>query len=134
MNLDNQRLVPAAITQLRAEIEALPKDSGGKRQGISEELKRRVVSALASSKMPMSEFASAVSVSISAVNSWSKRLEGQNDGVRLKGPKGISGFRKMALVAEPEGPAGRFTIEGPNGMKVSDLSADDLARLWRALC
>ena len=70
MNSIQQRQVPATITHLRAEIEALPRDSGGKRQGISEELKKRIVGALRTSQMPMKEFSSAVAVSISAVTTW----------------------------------------------------------------
>ena len=134
MNAISQQEAAAAIPQLRAEIERLPKDSGGKRKGISEELKRRIAGIFAASGMPVSEFSEAVSVSISALSSWTRRLAGKHH--RLGKPKagGVAGFKKMSIMAEPDTHSGRFTIEGPNGIRVTGLGADDVARLWRALC
>ena len=136
MNSIQQRQVPATITHLRAEIEALPRDSGGKRQGISEELKKRIVGALRTSQMPMKEFSSAVAVSISAVTTWKQRLDSQKAIGRRKASDLGSGFKKMSVVTDPESllPSAGWTIEGPNGLRVTGLSAEDLARLWRALC
>lgn len=133
MNSIKQRPVSAAISQLRAEIEALPKDSGGKRQGIPKELKRRVVAALTESQLPVREFAAAVSVSVSAVSNWSKRLGQRRRKTSKGGTVAPAGFKKVSVVAQPEA-TGRFTIEGPSGMRVSGLAAADVARLWRALC
>ena len=132
MNSINQSPVVAAIPQLRAEIESFPKDSGGKRKGIPEELKRRIVDTLLESQMPAGEFAAAVSMSGSAICSWSKRL-GQRRRKTSKGTSAAAGFKKMSVVAESDA-QGRFTIEGPNGMRVSGLAAEDIARVWRALC
>ncbi|MGK5084688.1 hypothetical protein WDW37_15445 [Bdellovibrionota bacterium FG-1] len=64
MNAVNHRQVPAAITQLRAEIAALPQGRGGKRHGIPDELKRRVVQELSRSGMRTSEFSLLIRLSL----------------------------------------------------------------------
>ncbi len=136
MKETNQRPMGAAITQLRAEIEALPKDCGGKRQGIPEELKRRIAGALAASDMPIAEFSTAVAVGLSAVTNWRKRFGACKGGKELKKrvERRKAGFKKMTVVEEATANHGRFAIEGPNGLKMTGLGADDVARLWRALC
>ena len=130
----NQRSVPAAIPQLRAEIEALPKDGGGKRRDIPDELKRRIAGALASSGMPISDFAAEVAVSVSAVWSWRKRYAGQAKPKPRKQAVGKGEFKKMTVVEDASATRGSFTIEGPSGIRMTGLGADDVARLWRALC
>ena len=136
MNESNQRQMGAAITQLRAEIEALPKDKGGKRQGIPETLKRRITAVFAKSGMSVGEFAPGVAVSLSALDCWRKRFGAREGGKVLnkKTKRRKSGFKKMTVVEEVTTHHGRFSIEGPNGLKMTGLGADDVARLWRALC
>lgn len=136
MKETSQRPMGAAITQLRAEIEALPKDNGGKRQGIPVELKRRIADALSGSDMPIAEFSTAVAVSLSAVTNWRKRFGARKDGKALnkKVERRKAGFKRMTVVEDVAANHGSFAIEGPNGLRMTGLGADDVARLWRALC
>jgi DNA-binding transcriptional regulator YiaG len=133
MNAIKPGQVPAALSQLRAEIEALPKGKSGKRCGISEDLKQRITAARAASQLPVREFSAAVAVSVSSVSNWSKRV-GRRKRSKPECEAGSNGFKRMSVVAEAPAPAGRFTIEGPHGMRVTGLGSDDVARLWRALC
>jgi hypothetical protein len=135
MKVLNQREVEAAITQLRGEIQALPQDSGGKRKGVTPDLQRRVTTAFVESDMPLLEFAAAVSISPSSAYSWRKRWAGlEKRGSKHKASAGIPGFKKMTVTEDVSAPRAGFTIEGPNGMRMTGLGADDVARLWKALC
>lgn len=135
MKESNQRQVPAAITQLRAEIEALPKDSGGKRKGIPPELKQRVASALAESGMSLPDFSDAVSVSPSALFCWRKQWTKPVKTPSAPRPgKTGGGFQKITVMEEASSGRDGFTIEGPSGIRMTGLGAEDVARLWRALC
>ena len=130
----NQRSVPAAITQLRAEIEALRKDGGGKRPGVPDGLKRRIAEALPISGLSTADFASAVSLSVSAVWSWHRRFGGRAKPKSRSQTVQKGGFKKMTVIEEPAAGAGGFTVEGPNGIRMTGLAASDVALLWRALC
>jgi len=137
MNAVNHRQVPAAITQLRAEIEALPQRRDGKRHGISDELKRRVAQELGRSGMRTGEFSSAVSVSVSALCKWQKQFgiaRPVRGGRRKKEAMKSPGFKKMQVTEDKTEGSGRFTLEGPMGLRVSGLGMEEVARLWRALC
>jgi hypothetical protein len=130
----NQRSAPAAITQLRAEIEALPMNRGGKRRGIPEELKRRIAEALVPSGLRTADFAAAVSLSVSSVWSWHKRFSGRPKPRQQRGHGDSRGFQKMIVTEDSATAVGGFTIEGPSGIRMTGLGAEDVARLWRALC
>jgi hypothetical protein len=131
----NQRQVKAAITQLRGEIEALPQDSGGKRKGVTSDLQRRVTKVLVESGMPLPQFAAAVSISPSAAYSWRKSWAGfdKQESKRKASPRS-AGFKKMTVTEDVSAPQAGFTIEGPSGIRMTGLAADDVARLWKALC
>jgi len=137
MNAVNHRQVPAAITQLRAEIEALPKGRDGKRHAIPQELKRRVAQELSRSGMRTGEFSSMVSVSLSALCKWQalfgvprRRKSTPHKKSLLK--KAV--FKRMQVTEDHAEESGRFTLEGPMGFRVSGLGMEEVARLWRALC
>ena len=131
----NQRQVEAAITQLRDEIQALPQDSGGKRKGVTRELQQRVTKVLVDSGMPLLKFAAAVSISPSAAFSWRRRWSGlEKRGSQRQTPPRSVGFKKMTVTEDASARPTGFTIEGPSGIRMTGLGADDVARLWRALC
>ncbi len=137
MRSDNKRrLVPAVITQLRAEIEALPQDGGGKRKGIRADLKRRVVEAWTDSGRRGCDFAREVAISQSALVSWRRKLVGDKVSRESTRPdaKAVTGFKRMGVVGDSDPVPGQLTIEGPNGLRVTGLATADLAQLWRALC
>lgn len=143
MNSDRQRLqAPAAIPQLRAEIEALPRDNGGKRQGIPRELKVRILDAWQQSGRLCKDFAPEVSVSVSALTAWRLKLRRPKSAAAVvrgaKKPRLVKaeaqGFKRLAVLPEARPVASGFTIEGPNGLRISAVSAEELAKLWRALC
>jgi len=131
MKVNQPREVSAAITRLRAEIEQLP-FRGGRRKGVCEDLKRRSAMALAESGMALKDFAAAISVSVSAMNSWRNQFGNDPAGASMKN-KSRQGFKKVAITSESQ-ETGGIRIEGPNGLKITGLSADEVARLWRALC
>lgn len=132
MNVNPTREVSAAVSRLRAEIEQLP-FKGGRRKGVSEELKRRSALALAESGMRLKDFAAAINVSSSAMNSWRTQFGSDPARTSVKNTT-APGFKKVSITSEPVKAAQGITIEGPNGLKITGLSADDVARLWRALC
>lgn len=132
MNVNQPREVSAAISRLRAEIEQLP-FKGGRRKGVSEELKRRSAMSFAESGMRLKEFAAAISVSSSAMNSWRNQFGSDSARTSVKNTTD-SGFKKVSITSDPVTAAPGITIEGPNGLKITGLSADEVARLWRALC
>ncbi len=135
MNVNQPREVTAAIEQLRAEIEQLPQDKGGKRKGVSDDLKRRAAAVLSSSGMRLDDFARAISVSGSAMNSWRSQFRSNlnlipNSKKQLIDP----GFKKVSLTPDPKLTSRGITIEGPNGIRITGLSASEVALLWRSLC
>lgn len=133
-SMNQQRDGAAAIPQLRAEIDLLPKDRAGKRRGIPEDLRRRIIASLAVSELPLGEFARALSLSSPTISNWRRRLPKRSRVPRKPKARSPGGFKKMTVVSEPEAPVARFTIEGPNGIRVTGLGSDDVARLWRELC
>jgi hypothetical protein len=128
----HSRPVPAAISLLRAEIEALPKDSGNKRKNIPPGLKLRVAELWLGSRMTLPDFARAISISQSSVYRWrdqwrkSKKSAGKS--------KSVAGFQMVSVVADHSPGRGGFTIEGPRGIRLTGLAVEDVAELWRALC
>ena len=135
MNTNKHREVPAAITQLRAELESLSKGGEAKRRTIPEALKRRVVDAFIGSGLKPGAVASALSINDSVLNRWRKQFGGQRKPAKHNQTKRLAGgFKKVAVVTAPEMQTGRFTIEGPNGLKITGLGVDDVARLWKTLC
>jgi transposase-like protein len=132
MNASNHREVPAAMAQLRAEIEQHPKNQSGKRRGVPDELKRRAVVLFGRSGMKAGAFAAAISTSDSAFYRWTQQLgRSPKDSAPKSTPRG---FKKVSLCAEPAvQPLPGITLEGPGGMRITGLSAEELARLWRAL-
>jgi transposase-like protein len=135
MNAIQPREVSAVITRLRAEIEQLPINAAGKRRNIPLDLKRRIVRTFASADMKAGEFSRAVSISLGVFCRWRRELdEGNLAASRTPGVKAPPGFRKIAISPEPESPKERLTIEGPNGLKVTGLTVNDLVRVWKALC
>jgi hypothetical protein len=129
MNATQIREVPAAITQLRAEIEKLPKDSGGKRKGVTDDLKRRAAALATGGIMPLPDLAKEISVSVSALTVWRNRF-----GSKASGSRGATGFRRVSVTPVPVPQTRGITIEGPGGMKISGLSPEEVAQLWRSLC
>ncbi len=138
----NQRSVPAAISQLRAEIEALPVNQTGARKSVSEELRRRVATLWKQSGMTTSEFAAATALSESSVWRWTRGREKlrktlpkvvRKSAVQGAAGKGESFKRIRVLEEQPQNPRG-LTLEGPGGMRISGLGVEEVARLWKALC
>jgi len=140
----NQRPVPAAITQLRAEIEALPRRPGGGRQSVPEALRRRVAVLFKQSGMTVPEFASATTLGKSSIWRWSHRPQKAGKPLprseiksRLKRSPTTGGAFKKVRVLEESSPAASsigLRLEGPGGMRISGLGVEDVARLWKALC
>jgi len=135
MKVIQTREVPAAITQLRAEIEALPINGNGRRRGIPDDLKRRAIEALIASQMRTSTFAKAVSVSIAAISKWKRQFRPEKKAGReiVKASRAVSGFKKISVMEETD-ISERFTIEGPGGIRITGLNASGVALLWRSLC
>jgi transposase-like protein len=131
MNTIQTREVGAAIAQLRAEIERIPQDKGGKRQGIPTSVKRRAAAIYPRSGLHSDALAAALAVSSSALYSWRKRY-----GADSRQEMRARGFKKVSVEAAPlqatSGPG--LTIEGPGGMRITGLDAAGVARIWRALC
>ena len=135
MNANKTREVPAAITQLRAELESLSRGGEAKRRTIPEALKRRVVDAFIGSEMKLGSVASALSINDSVLNRWRRQFGRKKISTKHRQAKKMTGgFKKLAVVSESEAQTGRFTIEGPNGLKITGLGVDDVARLWKTLC
>lgn len=142
MKDQNQRSVPAAIAQLRAEIEALPRSPGGGRQSVSEALRRRVAVLFKQSGMTVPEFASATTLGKSSIWRWSHRPQKAGKPLprsEIKSPLKRSpatggAFKKVRVLEESSPTADRLTLEGPGGMRISGLGVEDVARLWKALC
>lgn len=133
MNANQPREVTAAITQLRAEIEQLPQDNGGKRKGIPDDLKRRAAAVLLGSAMRLDDFARAISVSESAMSCWRRQFGIDVRANQKKEIRGL-GFKKVTVDPKPEPTTRNITIEGPHGMRITGLNAGELAQLWRLLC
>jgi hypothetical protein len=134
--------VPAAITQLRAEIEALPVSQRGARKGVSEALRRRVATLWKQSGMTTSEFAQATALSESSVWRWTRGRQKISKSLpkaaRAEPVHGAAGkgesFKKVRVLEDPPQKLRGLTLEGPGGMRISGLGVEEVARLWKVLC
>jgi hypothetical protein len=121
---------PDNIKRLRAEVEALPLDGGGKRRGISDDLKKRVITALEHSGMELKAFSAAVGLSVSALRSW-------RDGPSWQRAPGRFKRMKIGLEVGASGEStssGCFEVNGPQGLRIQRMAMSDLVQLWRSLC
>jgi hypothetical protein len=115
------------LSGLRSQIEALPTDGNGKRKGISMSLRRQIAITFVQSGLKLREFSEAVGVSISAIRSWKNQFVGEDrNRERVDRPQGF----KMMKVQE----SGRWRVEGPMGLSIQNLTPQEVASLWRALC
>ena len=131
----NQRPVPAAITQLRAEIKQLPRGKGGGVGAIPKELKRRIAKVWEQSEMSASDLAVALAVGKSSVWRWCQRSPKKGRvGATKKSAVAQPIFKKVRVLQDAAPSQGHLTLEGPGGTRLSGLSLDDVAKLWKALC
>jgi transposase-like protein len=126
----------AAISQLRNEIEALPMNQAGKRRGISDDLRRKIVQALRESGATVPEFAAAVSVSAATLHAWRKNLTAPlSPASKRTRADRSAGFKQISVKGpDPVILAPTYTLEGPGGIRVTGLTAENLAQLWKSLC
>lgn len=73
------------IQRIREQVCALPVSKNGKRQGLTDELKRSIVDTFKRSTLGVKEYSQQIHVSCSAFRKWKKDL---SLGTQLKGEKG----------------------------------------------
>ena len=135
MKESNRQSVPAAVLQLRAEFEGLPRSGTGKRRQIPQALKERTASLFAESGMSTAAFLAALRLSPSALSKWRAQFGEKSATKRRRGdPVKRVGFRNLEIMPNNVQPSRYFTIEGPGGIKITGLTAEELAKLWRTLC
>ncbi len=133
----NPSTLTATVTELRGEIEALPRNSAGKRRGITHAQRKRAVEAFSLSGQSMTDFARLLAVNPATLFHWIKEEGGAKKTATAAKPAprpAPAGFKKMTVIEETPPRSSSFTVEGPNGIRMTGLQADDVARLWRALC
>jgi hypothetical protein len=121
------------IMELREEIEKLPRSQNGRRMGIEDELRVRVVGCFQKSGMGLLGFSREVGISMSVLGKWSRSI---SPGRR----KGICGFRKIQI--QPEGNTGysdkdktaSLIMEAPKGIRIIGLRVEDVTQILRDLC
>ena len=114
------------IERLRIELESLPRSINGKRCSASSELKASVIKAYERSGMSSTLFCTQLGIGYSLLSKWKKEGLGRTEDADI--PK----FKRVHV--EDAENANRFTLMGPRGIEIRNLSLLEVGQIWRNLC
>lgn len=117
------------VEEVRSIVDKLPRLGNGKRTGVSDELRARIVDLWQRSEITGDEFAKAVGFSFSAISNWqTMRKSRPTRGSRFKRMR----VRAAAMKTEATASETAVIVEGPAGLKFS-MNPSELANLLRRL-
>ncbi len=108
------------INEIREALAALPRACNGKLLRIPDELRGEIILGVKEFEGGPGEFARAIGISSATIQGWEKP--------RPTKIEKREAFRRVEIKTESE--PGRFTVDGPRGLKVVGLKLSDVAALF----
>jgi DNA-binding transcriptional regulator YiaG len=117
------------LRDIRAIVDQLPRSANGKRVGVSDELRSRILDLRKWSRLSGQEFADAIGFGVSVICKWEKKqTKSASVGRRFKRLR----VKSVTAPAEVETSPQAIRVEGPSGLKFS-MHPAELADLLRML-
>lgn len=124
------------LEQLKEQISSFPVSNNGRRIGMTNPFRQAVVLAFEKSELTSIEFASQIGIGLSSLKKWIHDFRSHPPSQNRR--KSEAQFRKIEVTHSQERAheikKAFFTIEGPQGLRISGISLSELSQLWRELC